>query len=311
MSLLIDIRQPSWMAETALRDRLTPSLPGVRILCGLDDGPLEDVRMLAVSRLFPGVAPRLPKLELVQKLGAGVETIVGAPDLPRGIRVARLVAMDAAREIAEYCLAYILAGQRNMTAHRAHEAQGQWEQIGPRVTSQTQVAVLGLGVIGTLTAEALVRTGFLVSGWARSPKNIPKVDCHHGHQALERVLANADYVCSILPSTSATAGLFNAERLAQMKPGATLINVGRGDLIDDTALLAALDRGQPAHAVLDVFRQEPLPSEHPFWAHPGVTVTPHVSGWRIDDSIEDVARNYQRLAANQPLLNEVDREAGY
>ncbi|MEM7745973.1 MAG: NAD(P)-dependent oxidoreductase, partial [Pseudomonadota bacterium] len=175
----------------------------------------------------------------------------------------------------------------------------------------TQVAVLGLGVIGTLTAEALVRTGFLVSGWARSPKNIPKVDCHHGHQALERVLANADYVCSILPSTSATAGLFNAERLAQMKPGATLINVGRGDLIDDTALLAALDRGQPAHAVLDVFRQEPLPSEHPFWAHPGVTVTPHVSGWRIDDSIEDVARNYQRLAANQPLLNEVDREAGY
>ncbi|MEM6622788.1 MAG: glyoxylate/hydroxypyruvate reductase A [Pseudomonadota bacterium] len=311
MALLIDIRQPSWMREEWLRDHLTPLLPGVPILCGLEDGPLDQVRALAVSVLYPGVASRLPKLELVQKLGAGVETIVASPELPHQVRVARLVANDASREIAEYCLAYVLAGQRNMAAHEAAQAKQLWDQIGPKVAADTTVAVLGLGVIGGLTAERLRDNGFSVIGWSRSPKTMPEVDCRHGIDALPEILAQADYVCSILPSTPETRDMFDAAMFGRMKPTATLINAGRGDLIVDADLVAALDGGHLAHAVLDVFRKEPLPADHPFWAHPGVTVTPHVSGWRVDDALGDVARNYQRLIAGEPLLNEVNRQMGY
>lgn len=311
MSLLIDIRQPEWLEESHLAEILAPYLPGVRIRVGLDDGPLEDVVMLATPRLYPDVAAALPGLKLIQKLGAGVETMMTAPDLPPDVRIARLTASAAADEIAEYCLAYVLAGQRHLAAHQREAASGVWRQIVPHQRSETTVAVLGLGHIGARTAALFAMLGFPTLGWSRSAKEIEGVTCHAGEEALGAVLAEADYVCAILPSTDATRDLFHAGTLAQMKPGATLINCGRGDLIVDADLLDALDRGRPGHAVLDVFREEPLPPSHPYWRHACVTVTPHVSGWRVEDSYGDIAENYQRLLDGRPLLNEVDRRIGY
>ncbi len=115
----------------------------------------------------------------------------------------------------------------------------------------------------------------------------------------------------MLPSTAATRGLFDAGTLAAMKPGAWLVNVGRGDLIVEADLVAALASGPLAGAVLDVFREEPLPAAHPFWGHPKIAITPHVSGWHLTGGLEDVAENYRRLQDGRPLLHEVDRDAGY
>ncbi|MEM1299298.1 MAG: glyoxylate/hydroxypyruvate reductase A [Pseudomonadota bacterium] len=311
MGLLIDIRQPAWMHETDLAERLRLRLPGVRIHVGAEDGPLDDVVMIACSRLYPEMPARLSQLRLVQKLGAGVETMVGAAGLPDHVRVARLTAENAADEIAEYCLAYVLAAQRNIPAHQTDAADGRWRQLAPRSTAETTVAVLGLGHIGARTAQLFAGLGFRVMGWSRSAKSITGVECRYGSEALPGMLAEADHVCAILPSTPDTRDLFDARMLARMKPGAQLINCGRGDLIVDADLEAALDEGRPGHAVLDVFRTEPLPPEHPFWRHPGVTVTPHVSGWRVEDALMDVAENYLRLVDGRPLLNEVDRSAGY
>ena len=137
------------------------------------------------------------------------------------------------------------------------------------------------------------------------------VDCRHGLDALPGVLAACDYVACVLPSTPETRDLFDAALFAAMKPDAVIINVGRGDLIVEDALLGALDDGHLGGAVLDVFRAEPLPPKHPFWTHPKITVTPHVSGWHLTGGLEDVAENYKRLAAGEPLLHEVDRAAGY
>lgn len=310
-SLLIDIRQPEWLEEAVLARLLAPALPGVRIRCTPEDGPLDDVAMLATSRLDPDLLPRLPGLRLIQKLGAGVETMMGAAGLPDHVRIARLAANAAAEEIAEYCLAYVLAAQRNMAAHESDAAAGHWRQIAPRARSATTVAVLGLGHIGGHTAALFAQLGFRTLGWSRSPKQIAGVDCRAGEEALPALLGEADHVCAILPSTPATRDLFDTALLARMKPGAQLINAGRGDLIVDTDLLTALDAGTPGHAVLDVFRTEPLPVAHPFWAHPRVTVTPHVSGWRVDDAYGDVAENFLRLMDGRPLLNEVDRGIGY
>ena len=267
--------------------------------------------MIAAARLDPALVPRLPNLQLVQKLGAGVETMVGAAGLPNDVRIARLAPKSMADEITEYCLAYVLAGQRNLADHRSHAANRTWHQIAPRLREETTVAVLGLGHIGGKTARQFAQLGFRVIGWSRSSKDLPGVECRHGMETLPGVLSTADHVCAILPSTPATRDLFGAALLAHMKPGAQLINAGRGDLIVEADLLIALGKGRPGHAVLDVFRTEPLPPDHAFWQHPQVTVTPHVSGWRVDDALTDVAENYLRLRDGRPLLNEVHRGTGY
>lgn len=313
MALLIDIRLQAWMTDEDLRDRLAPALPGVAIHCGppASSAALADVVMLATSELRPGLAAQLPNLQLVQKLGAGVETMMRDPDLPPAVRVARLKTEEAASEIAEYCLAYVLRDQRNMRAHARDAAQGIWRPIAPRSAPETQIAVLGLGHIGGRVATTFAQLGFRVLGWSRTEKSLPGVTCLFGMETLGEALSAADYVACILPSTPATDGLFDAARLAQMKPSAVLVNAGRGGLIVDADLLAALDAGALGGAVLDVLHEEPLAAAHPYWRHPKVTVTPHVSGWRVDSGLDDVAENYRRLVDGGPLLHEVDRASGY
>ena len=311
MALLLDVRDPAWMREEELRDLLAPQLPGVPIYCGLAEAEPNEVKMIAVIDLVPGVTTQLPALQLVQKLGAGVETIMRAADLPPQVRVARLKPQLAAQEIAEYCLAYVLRDQRQLPRYEADAQAKRWDPVPPRQAGKTTVGVLGLGHIGAEVARRFALLDFRVVGWSRSPKSIEGVTCSAGLEALPAMLAACDHVISILPSTPETRDLFDTQRLAQMKYGARLINVGRGDLIVEEDLLAALDSGHLAGAVLDVFRQEPLPPDHPFWSHDKITVTPHVSGWHLDDGLLDVAENYKRLIAGAPLLHEVDRGAGY
>ncbi len=311
MALLIDIRAPDWLREETLRERLAPRLPGVPIYCGDPGEHAGEITMLAAVQLFPGVAASLPNLALVQKLGAGVDAIVHDPDLPSHVRVCRLKPDAPAMEIAEYCLAHVLGHLQHVAIYREQATRGEWRQFPPRQARNTVVAVLGLGHIGSRVAESFSRQGFRVLGWSRSPKDLPGVDCRHGDGALDGVLGEADFVASVLPSTPLTRGLFDYTRLSRMKQGAVLLNAGRGDLVITEDLVAALDAGHLSGAVLDVFTEEPLPADHPLWRHPAVTVTPHVSGWHLDEGLDDVAENYLRLAAGEPLLHEVDRGAGY
>jgi glyoxylate/hydroxypyruvate reductase A len=311
MTLLIETNNPEWMTNQQLKADLEPLLPGVDIRHAPEFGNRADIRMLACVRLPPGLAQSLPNLELVQKLGAGVEAIVGDVTLPPHVQVARLKSETPAQEIAEYCLAYVLRAQRHMEFHEAEQANRRWTPKGPRMTSETTVGVLGLGYIGARVARLFARLGYRVQGWSRTLKSIEAVQCSAGRQALFKMLPECDYVAAILPSTARTRDLFDAKVFTAMKPSAILINVGRGDLIVEADLLAALEQGQLAGAVLDVQRSEPSPAAHPFWWHPNITVTPHVSGWHATGGPEIIAENIKRLISNRPLLNLVDREAGY
>ncbi len=311
MALLIDIGHRGWMRDEDLADRIRANAPGADIRTRANLGDPAEVTMVAVSRLSQDLPGLLPNLQLVQKLGAGVETIVAHPALPPHIRVARLRPDAPAREIAEWFLAHILQRQRHLREYAASQAKRRWTPIEPVETPETTVGVLGLGTIGTRSAAMLRDLGFRVIGWSASPKILPDIDCRHGDAALPRLLPDCDHVCAILPSTPATRDLFDAAMLERMKPGATLLNAGRGDLIDETALIAALDAGKPGAAVLDVTRTEPLPEDSPLWSHPSVTITPHVSGWHLGDAMTDVAENYRRLIEGAPLLHEVDRSRGY
>ena len=154
--------------------------------------------------------------------------------------------------------------------------------------------------------------GFPVTGWSRSAKDVPGIRCLYGDDGLVAALTGAEIVILLLPQTPETENILNAESLNLLAPGAFVINPGRGPLIDDAALIAALDSGQVAHATLDVFRTEPLPKDHPYWAHPKVTVTPHIaSTTRPETASRIIAENIKRGETGQPFLNVVDRSLGY
>jgi len=172
--------------------------------------------------------------------------------------------------------------------------------------------VLGLGVLGQACAQTLAGLNFDVLGWSRRPGKMEKLTCESGADRLKYVLQRSDILVLLLPLTKQTENLLNAERLSWLPRGAIVINPGRGSLIDDDALLAALDAGQVGHATLDVFRVEPLPAEHPFWAHPKVTVTPHIaSETRPQSASRVIAENIRRGQSEKPFLHLVDRTAGY
>lgn len=311
MALLVNIGHDGWYRDRELAAELRNLAPGADIRTLEEPGDLAEITMLAVSGLADDLPPQLPNLALVQKLGAGVETIVAHPALAPHVQVTRLKPLEPAREIAQYCLAYVLQGQRNILAHAANQVRASWETLEPKQNHKTRVGVLGMGHIGGETAALMRDLGFEVHGWSRSAKDMEGVTCHHGAESLEPMLGQCDYICAILPSTGETRGLINAQTLTAMKPGATFINAGRGDLVDEAALIADLDRGHLGHAVLDVFCTEPLPEQDPLWSHPQVTITPHISGWHLGEALQDVVENFRRLGAGEDLLHAVDRQRGY
>ncbi|GAA6158772.1 glyoxylate/hydroxypyruvate reductase A [Ruegeria sp. HU-ET01832] len=311
MALLIETGLSDWMSDSDIARDVRALKPGLDVRTPATIGDPSDITMIALAGLSDDQLARLPNLQLVQKLGAGVETIVGNPNLPDHVRVTRLKPDAPAQGIAEWFVAYILRQQRNMPFHEAAQYRSEWSPKAPLYSPDTVVGVLGLGHIGARSAKMLRAVGFQVMGWSRSPKQIEGVTCLHGEDALPDLLSACDHVCAILPSTPQTVGLFGPDMLAAMKPGSQLLNAGRGDLIDEAALITALDQGTPGRAVLDVTRTEPLPADSPLWTHPGVTITPHVSGWHLGDALHDVAENFERLNSGAPLLHEVDRARGY
>jgi glyoxylate/hydroxypyruvate reductase A len=198
-----------------------------------------------------------------------------------------------------------------MRDYHRQQARREWISYAPRKAAETTVAVLGLGRIGRLVAQRFVDNGFQVVGWSRSPRTLADVVCFTGDDGLAAALAAADYVISVLPSTFETRHMFDRDLFRRFNPKSLLINVGRGDLVDETDLMQALDDGLLAGAILDVMSIEPLPADHPLWVHPGIQLTPHISGYHLGDAVFDIAENYRRLRNGQPLLHLVDRSRGY
>jgi glyoxylate/hydroxypyruvate reductase len=248
-------------------------------------------------------------LKAVLNLWAGVEDVVGNPTLT--VPLTRMVDHGLTQGMVEWVVGHTLRHHLGMDVH-IHGQDGDWRKDIPPLAQERKVTVLGLGVLGSAVGQALAGLGFEVTGWSRSAKTVEGVLCLHGHTGLERALAQAEIVILLLPDTRATRNILNADTLGSLPRGAVIINPGRGPLIEDNALLAALDSGQIAHATLDVFRDEPLPMDHPYWAHPKVTVTPHIaSETRPITACEVIAENIRRGEADEPFLHLVDRDAGY
>lgn len=250
------------------------------------------------------------RLRAVLNLWAGVEQIVANATLRAPLT--RMVDMGLSEGMREYVAGHVLRHHLGMDAH-LHGQDGVWRAtIFPPLARHRHVGILGLGALGAFCGQALVDLGFQVSGWSRTQKSVAGITCLSGQAGLQTVLRDAEILVLLLPLTDATQHVLNAQTLAMLRPGVIIVNPGRGGLIDENALLAALNAGHIGHATLDVFQTEPLPADHAFWRHPRVTVTPHIAASsRPETCAEVLVDNIERDQAGQPMQFVVDRSAGY
>ncbi len=260
----------SWPVE------LQNAFPEFNVRTEYKDVDPEDVVAAVVWNPPDGMLNALPKLRLIQVMGAGVEKLLAKP-LPNGVPVARLVDPGLAVRMTEYVLMHSLALHRRMPELRQAQEDRRWVYLQPVPPSETCIGIMGMGVLGQSCAKSLISTGFDVIGWSKSAKNDLKFPCYIGSSELDTFKKAADIIVVLLPLTQDTEDLLDRHFFSGLKKEAALINVGRGKLLVEDALLAALDAGSLRHAVLDVFRTEPLPADHPFWDHSRITITPHNS----------------------------------
>ncbi|MYM89366.1 glyoxylate/hydroxypyruvate reductase A [Rugamonas sp. FT82W] len=268
------------------------------------------VRFLAAWQP-PADLAALPNLELIFSVGAGVDQL-DFSTLPPHVPLLRMVEPGIVGGMVEYVSLAVLAIHRDWQSYAARQRARQWQAIRVLPAASRRVGVLGLGSLAQAALAQLRAFGFACAGWSRSQHTIAGVDCYAGAQALPAFLARCDILVCLLPLTPATRGILNAELFAALPRGAALINTGRGGHLVQDDLLAALDSGQLAHAVLDVCEPEPPGPEHPFWDHPRITLTPHVASMTQPEmAVEVVLDNLRRHAEGLPLQGLVDRGRGY
>ncbi|MCO6417065.1 glyoxylate/hydroxypyruvate reductase A [Siccirubricoccus sp. KC 17139] len=226
----------------------------------------------------PGWLARMPNLKVIFGSGAGVDLIAADPDLPRHLPLVRMSTPEATQRMGEFVCWAVLSLLKDGRRMAIAQAERRWDYFEPPFRAQHRtVGILGLGNMGQRCAEMLRGLGFPVIGWSRTPKAVQGVENYAGAGALDAFLGATDILVCLLPATPETQGIIDAATLGRLRPGGGFVGVGRGMQHDLDAIMAALDSGQLAGAVLDVFEPEPLPSEHPLWAHPKAILTPHVA----------------------------------
>ncbi len=260
----------------------------------------------------PGSLARYEHLAVVFNLGAGVDALIADPSVPN-VPIVRLENADMKDLMCEYVVYHALRLHRAFAKAELQQMEARWSLMAAAAPARHRsVTVLGLGRLGGAVAQALRGIGFDVRGWSKSVKELQGIPCYAGRSALERLLQTTEMLVCVLPLTDETRGLLDATVFSLLPERALLISVSRAGCLNETDLLAALDSGQVAHATLDCFEPEPLPERHPFWKHPGVTVTPHMAADPLATAcVDEILANVERLVAGHPLRGVVDRGRGY
>jgi glyoxylate/hydroxypyruvate reductase len=275
-------------------------------------GNRAEIDYALVWRPEPGFLASLPNLKLILSLGAGVDHLLGDPQLPSHIPIVRLVDPHMTAAMSEYVVLQVLRLHRRDLDYRTQQEAGVWRELDQQNAAERRVGILGLGKLGQDAANKLTTLGFDVAGWSRSEKSLAGIASYAGVPALALLLGRSEIVVCLLPLTPETKRILNASSLALMPKGAALVNAARGAHLVEDDLLAALASGQISAAVLDVFREEPLPAGHPFWHHPRVIVTPHVAAFTNPTTAAPIILdNIRRFEDGRPLLNQVDPARGY
>lgn len=255
-----------------------------------------------------------PNLAMASVVGAGVDGLLDHPDLPPGLAVCRVRDAAQAAQMAGYAAHEVLHVARGFARMERDAARARWDPVPAPAPAAIRVAVLGNGSMGVAIVQALVTLGFSLRVAARStPADpVPGAAYFAGPDAIAAAAQDADFVVNVLPLTAQTRGILNRDLFARMARGGWLIQIGRGEHLAEGDLVAALDAGQLAGASLDVFAQEPLPPDHPFWRDPRLRLTPHIASIAsAETTAEQIALSARQLRDDQPLTLAIDRARGY
>jgi glyoxylate/hydroxypyruvate reductase A len=276
-----------------------------------ETGDPAAVRYLVAWQPPADISGTFPNLEILFSVGAGADQF-DLSRLPPGLPVVRMVEPGLVSGMVEYVTLAVLALHRDFPLYRAQQQARLWHALPVRLAPTRRVGVMGLGVLGQAVLERLAGLGFALSGWSRSPHDIPGVECHAGPEALPRFLAGCEILVCLLPLTGATQGILDRRLFAALPRGAGIVNAGRGPHLVAEDLLAALEEGQVSAAILDVTDPEPPPPGHPFWSHPRIWLTPHTASMtQPETAVEAVIANLRRHARGERLQGLVDPSLGY
>lgn len=307
MSLLIAIGDRSTESLTAAIRSHDEDLD-VRVWPNI--GNPDEIEFAVLWKHPPGLLADLPAVKAVSSYGAGVEHLLADPALPADLPVGRLPGPLLASHMGAFVVARVVGHWKGLDRFKTLQAQRRWEPWSP--PHKPLIGLLGLGRMGSAVARAFQSLDLPVAGWNHSGDGPSGVELFNGNQGLRRLAGISDYLICLLPLTEQTHGILNVDLFAAMKPGAVLINVGRGDHLIENDLIRALDAGRPSEAMLDVFSSEPLPADHPFWDHERIHITPHCASMTTDEeAAELIVSSYRRVRAGHPPLGEVDRQLGY
>jgi glyoxylate/hydroxypyruvate reductase A len=301
-----DIKVSSWVKHFSMLE------PDIDIRIWPQVGAADDIEFAFSWNHPQGEFKKYKNLKCIASLGAGVDHIMRDPDLPAGVPVTRVVAPSMAQSMSEYAVLSVLNYCRQFDSYRNDQSQKNWQPRIPLLAADMRIGIMGLGQLGKDAAKKLSYLGFPVTGWSQTPKDIAGVKCLAGEDALDDFLSQTRILICMLPLTPKTKDILNRKTFDKLPAGAYVINVARGQHLAEKDLLTALDSGQLAGACLDVFKVEPLPEDHPFWSHPKIIVTPHISSLTYPKAVApQIIENYQRTKTGQPLLNVVDIKRGY
>lgn len=277
-----------------------------------DLGAPDSIHYCIAWKPKPGSLAALPALKVVFSMGAGVDAIVADPTYPRSVPLSRVVDPTLSQSMTEYVVLNVLYWHRRMHDLHALQRLSKWRQIAAPRAEYVRVGILGFGMLGQAAASALKALNYQLSGWSQTPREIEGVASFHGSQGLAPFLAQTDILVCLLPLTPQTRGILDARLFAALPAGACLINAARGGHLVEQDLLEALDAGHLRGATLDVFTQEPLPSDNPLWSHPKVVVTPHAAAATDPAAfMAHVARTIARVDDGLSPENLVDFSRGY
>ncbi len=294
------------------KQALQKEAPDVPIYGYLEEHPRDAIDMALVWKHPRGSLKPYPNLKCIASSGAGVDFIFEDDTAPTQLPITRVVDPYLASDMSEHVIGVIFAYLKHLNQYKIDQHNRVWRPLAYHRISDFKVGILGLGALGGLLADDLVRFGFRVQGWSRSKKEIDQVESFSGRVDLPRFLSSTEILVCLLPLTEDTKEILDKELFGQLPKGAYVINVARGGHLVDADLMEMLDNDHLSGAALDVFHIEPLPTEHPFWAHPKVHISPHYASVSDTDSVvPQILENHQRLLAGRPLKNRVSITTGY
>ena len=274
---------------------------------------IGDIEVVFVFRPPRGVWSGAKHLRLIQTIGAGIDAVLPAPDLPSAVRIANARGVHG-DQMSEHAIAMMLIFAKQLPQALANQRARRWQFFVPGTLAGKTCSILGMGTIGQAVAERAKQFGMRVIGVQRQPKPTRHADEILPPEQIQRAVQQADYLVVTLPKTPQTQNLLDAEVLANLHADAVLINISRGGIVDEAAVADMLKSGHLRGAALDVFEEEPLPETSDLWLIPNLVITPHVAGLGadyLDRVLKIFSANVQRLEDGKPLINEIDRARGY